>query len=483
MVLACDATEMNIEASSRIYSSLPQDCLRLVKIKGGSGDDEIECHLEETAFSNIDLHYEALSYLWGAVSQENLEYIFVEGESFRVTSNLAEALRMLRQCDKEATLWIDAFCVNQTDQLEKEEQIPRMGEIYRRASKVVAFLGKHDENSPKLFKFLRQCEVTGNYDLRSWLGTQPAFDIWSLPDIQSALMSLLHRKYWERAWVVQELVLASKKYIQCGRDRVLCLTLKKFHEAFVTEMMSIQLSPSDFSTHTDQVFYLNEWHLRFDRIFSTPSELPVIGFLNEFLESQCGEPRDHIYAFYNLLPADFRKQIPRNYQTPPENIIRRVFQGIIKETQSLNIITLRARQVSSSEKWQQSLPSWCPFLGVPYTNHPKLQDERAVTTEDGFANFSESGKVLHVKGVRIGEIHHILSRLPLAESPFVKLRSENRAKLIYEHKYAYRCLEFLVSRERVDLDRTVLSEFFQKEPQFLTCFLGKEDPIQGWPDY
>ena len=41
----------------------------------------------------------------------------------------------------EAALWIDAVCINQEDVLERNQQVMLMGEVYRRASAVLSWLG------------------------------------------------------------------------------------------------------------------------------------------------------------------------------------------------------------------------------------------------------------------------------------------------------------------------------------------------------
>lgn len=43
-------------------------------------------------------------------------------------------------------LWIDAICINQSDIKEREEQVARMAHIYKRARRVVVWLGDTDED-------------------------------------------------------------------------------------------------------------------------------------------------------------------------------------------------------------------------------------------------------------------------------------------------------------------------------------------------
>ncbi|KAJ0419199.1 heterokaryon incompatibility protein-domain-containing protein [Aspergillus carlsbadensis] len=373
-----DETTINIEASERIFQSLPRDgSIRVVHIQPGSYADNIVCRLEQAQCLGDSPSYDALSYVWGTFGTE--ECIDLGGEKFRVTPNLGQALRGLRDNEKAVTLWIDALCITQTDNAEKAEQIRLMGDIYKRARRVVAFLGGHEDGSWELFRILK-LEKSGR---------RSEMDPFRLHDIQLAERLLLRRRYWQRAWVVQELVLASDKYLQCGSDRISFSTLEAFHTWITSDVILEQYPETDSPRpvpnvgpgpgailHSEKlVAYPNKWHSRFEQLASTESHLSLAKFLTGFLESQCKDPRDHIYAFYNLLPADFQRETNINYDTAADKLICQAMRAIVKVTRSLNIITLRSRQASPAEEWQDALPSWCPFLGVPYMNPPEGVDD------------------------------------------------------------------------------------------------------------
>lgn len=115
--------------------------------------------------------YEALSYVWGSSScsataiVENytppLHSVPVIGQQpqdgflpqtnnqvgLRIRKNLAEAIRYLRLIDRPRVMWIDAICVDQENKPERNKQVPRMADIFKSASRVVAWLGPGSENS------------------------------------------------------------------------------------------------------------------------------------------------------------------------------------------------------------------------------------------------------------------------------------------------------------------------------------------------
>jgi hypothetical protein len=96
--------------------------------------------------------YEALSYVWGEESSQY--FVWLAGYRHRVTENLHRALYQLRPSSGHRTLWIDALCINQKDNEERNEQVQKMRNIYSQATKVVVWLGASYENSIDAFALL-----------------------------------------------------------------------------------------------------------------------------------------------------------------------------------------------------------------------------------------------------------------------------------------------------------------------------------------
>jgi hypothetical protein len=69
---------------------------------------------------------------------------------FRVTEDLATCLHSVIQSEKMTTpkfLWIDQVCIDQTNVSERNSQVACMTEIYRRASRVLVWLGQAGETT------------------------------------------------------------------------------------------------------------------------------------------------------------------------------------------------------------------------------------------------------------------------------------------------------------------------------------------------
>ncbi|KAF2197354.1 hypothetical protein GQ43DRAFT_403245, partial [Delitschia confertaspora ATCC 74209] len=94
----------------------------------------------------------ALSYVWGDPNEQRT--ILLGNYPVRVTRNLYEAMMTLRSSKEHIVIWIDSLCINQSDNEEKSWQVELMANIYKDASKVIAWLGPADESSDATMDYL-----------------------------------------------------------------------------------------------------------------------------------------------------------------------------------------------------------------------------------------------------------------------------------------------------------------------------------------
>ncbi|KUJ15839.1 uncharacterized protein LY89DRAFT_539710, partial [Mollisia scopiformis] len=111
---------------------------RLLLVHPGAFDHPLNCSLIVCSLDEKP-SYNALSYTWGGLGEP--KFITLEGIAWEITANLEQALLHLRPSNKELSLWVDAICINQNDDREKAYQVEMMGDVYRFATRVRAWIG------------------------------------------------------------------------------------------------------------------------------------------------------------------------------------------------------------------------------------------------------------------------------------------------------------------------------------------------------
>ncbi|KAF3761448.1 HET-domain-containing protein, partial [Cryphonectria parasitica EP155] len=186
---------------------------RLLVVSGSDDrESEIRCHLVEVRLSEVreaENGYTALSYAWGT-GDRNCE-IWIGAHKCLINPNLESALRHLRCQDRPIRLWIDALCINQTDLLERNQQVQQMRSIYAAASETVIYLGAQDGGNTgrSAWNFLERNS--------SWAWNDHQDRDYTLRDVE---IDVLSRPWFRRLWVFQEAVVSRCLSIQCGPRRI-----------------------------------------------------------------------------------------------------------------------------------------------------------------------------------------------------------------------------------------------------------------------
>jgi hypothetical protein len=182
---------------------------RLLVLLEGTGPD-IECRLFQTWLNSDSLiSYEALSYTWGG--NELSASIKLDGKTLNVTENLYLALQGLRSEEIDRTLWVDAVCIDQSNDQERGHQVSHLGHIYHHADQVVFYLGQPTDTTGVILDSLKLLERESlNRPCRDWKSTdelwkdlwtsmQPALKkskSWNLESRQRAGLDLLLSRPW-----------------------------------------------------------------------------------------------------------------------------------------------------------------------------------------------------------------------------------------------------------------------------------------------
>jgi ankyrin repeat protein len=285
---------------------LDRPSFRLIRLLGRS-HTEIDCELFDAYLDQVEygsVPYEALSYTWGGMKKP--AKIRINGMNMGVTENLFMALHYLRPEDNYRILWIDAICINQGHQKERGQQVQQMGDIYKKAERVIVWLGTGTKDSDFIMDFLKTLP----------LNTAAHPECAVVPRklkarYCEAFETLLRRPWFRRVWILQEVANARRAVIVCGWK---CVSTRIFTAApFLLEM------EPDFRSKA--VLDVMPGRLRERSWYLQQPTLRTL--LQKFHESEASDKRDMTYALLgmsssvcerNNLRADYRKDLQKLIQ-------------------------------------------------------------------------------------------------------------------------------------------------------------------------
>jgi len=213
------------------YEPPDKNEIRLCSIEPSNDKrSELRCQLSVTRLNGI-VNYKCLSYVWGSGDGD---LIALQGHSHSVTPNLHSALTRLRANSISTNIWIDAICINQKDEVEKGQQVAIMGRVFAKAEEVVIWLGEDGVETAASAAIRQETMdiVPVDHVLRPLANGQHFHDLpialpcrarccaasvhrsfdagadWSR--VLTTLRSIFNTVWFERAWTVQEIVLAKK---------------------------------------------------------------------------------------------------------------------------------------------------------------------------------------------------------------------------------------------------------------------------------
>lgn len=322
--------------------------LRLVILLPGHENTALYCRLKHATICDQD--YDCLSYTWGNIFDSK---IIIDGYTVTITRNLADALLHLRYETKPRILWIDALSINQRDPQERNVQVARMGPIYRHARETIIFIGPAAENSQKALSLLHKISKSPPKDFCYLLGilTDP-----KRAEAWDALLKLMRRPWWQRAWIIQEYIVSKNIHFFCGKDSISGLGFSKGIQA-LTELRFKGNIPSEQRYFIRHVASTPVHHLSSTRSMyqsGQSSKLDLVDTLRKFRGSQCSDARDKIYSLLELVERG-------TFPAPDyERSISEVYQQVVQASTAFGSLEVLTHHNQGIETSKLKLPSWCP---------------------------------------------------------------------------------------------------------------------------
>lgn len=399
--------------------------------------------------------FNALSYTWGdpmVYRFKDEEFLQVkdwycqcysiecDGQVVTVGANLFSCLfelRFLRFCGSspgtntdwkellDRPIWIDALCINQNDPDEKTTQIPLMGRIYSQSKHTMAYLGGADDASVTAMPFVQSfAQAISEYKKQTPDGlggvaglskgaaaaphlTGEIMQRHNIPVIPSAsvphVYAFLHRAWFMRTWVMQEIALSEKITILCGGMSMDLWDLRSFywHTSEITGLTqiptvdehgnledcrhegwaSLHIAPDELHCREGKdellwfiwtVALFIQQQLDIQKEFGTGIlyPRPLSQLIAKFRLTGAADPRDRIYGVLSLEGEGWRprSKLPRpplDYSKPLGDVYVEWTRYILQAEQDLAYLSLAHGEFDRDRGYQTHVPSWVPNLVEP----------------------------------------------------------------------------------------------------------------------
>ncbi len=382
----------------------------------------LQCTLTQTSLLTDPVEeYYAISYTWGDATKRS--QLIIDDTNVHVLENTESALRRLHRHKRLRTkgkqsevdtspvlLWIDSVCINQSDVDERNHQVAIMGDVYGRATEVLVpltFDGDGDEavstinlvvdhylrTAPRCLgpnPLLRNLEEWEDWDEMFhshdflWIvehkRASQSSPMPSVPEtrekeprdtlcLSAAQLQLMKRVYsaswFERLWVVQEVVLAKQAICYC-------------HEVSVPVdrlLLAAAWLSRDGRCWTNQI---GSAYALYTVLSQSPTTSPSITrLLERAFDFETTEPRDKVFALLGLLkrnahPTQYESLKPE-YKRNVVDIYRDATRVAIVNDQTLRIIALCGTESVTVEN-ANATPSWVSTaIATPSKHHASTE--------------------------------------------------------------------------------------------------------------
>jgi hypothetical protein len=405
--------------------SSPDSIRVLTLFECDSEDDDIECHLAEIRFSDLDGDaegYTALSYAWGELNFSH--EIWLGDQRLLIGANLDSALRHLRRRDHPIRLWVDAVCINQADLVEKNSQVQQMRKIFSTASETIIWLGPAEGNTTvAAWNFLERQSTWALNDEQEIDHTIPAKleeELLSFRgEFRDVEIDTLSRPWFGRLWVFQESVLSRKLSIQCGCRRIAwddfskaVLQSDRHDDRYGFSMREDGRRDIVRAISRARREYLQHCELDEPRSLSHRPEvsgaplsmLKVLRLLHRGRYLQASDARDKIFGFLGIADG-IDTNDPRfnvDYRLSPRSLYIQFARNLIEATNSLEVLSYVDFSTALGHSQTVETPSWVPCWDYesPFVNHG-VHHRSNLTILDTIP--AESNEESEARGIRVAD--------------------------------------------------------------------------------
>lgn len=348
---------------------------------------------------NVDLNdnpsYEAISYCWGPPVFDMK--VMIEGRGFiSITPSLRGVLRQLRHDSEIRTIWADAICINQQDVDERNSQVQLMRDVYRKCTRVIAWLGDSTTPSdigmatvPRVMKAL-QAKME-QHDPRELRYLPDAHLVkYKFPQRNSAalrcLFHIFERPWFRRVWIIQELALAPQALLLCGAQKV------QWQDFVTVTTLCWELFTNEASVAVRSGRYFALYIIQPTKEEAQQDILPnLANLVARSSVAEATDPRDKVFALIGLAKERGTHAgvlAAPDYSLQVEDVYTNFAIENIKTYKSLDVLSLAHRPTTDERHASREddilLPSWVPNLNKTAASDPLTRLDKIVAPDQEF---------------------------------------------------------------------------------------------------
>ena len=223
----------------------------------------------------------------------------LNGQPYPIGHNLHLALLHLRSLTLKLPLWIDAICISQEDAEERNAQVALMCFIFRRAAKVVAWLGTKDYGKQRnpFGCMAIDWKAGPAQHFASSLDDAPRMRCSAEPSM-AIMIRMAESTYWTRLWIVQEVCLPRHLVIVYGASLWSYSGLRQSKILVAAMAHSLPLNSDPSSKYISGLASMMRLFKTRDNKYT--DSLRLESLLEQFGDNKCSDIKDRVYGLAGL---------------------------------------------------------------------------------------------------------------------------------------------------------------------------------------
>ncbi|KAH6683053.1 heterokaryon incompatibility protein-domain-containing protein [Halenospora varia] len=350
----------------------PSCQIRLLVINHGQRSEQIVCSLINVDLGSSSPKFEALSYTWG--SNNSMSHIILNDSPFLVTPNLYGALKYMRLENTDRLVWVDALCIDQSNNDERGIQVSLMRKIYFDATETIIWLGCETPTSNLAMRYLLLASSVN--DRKTWFADRLRSNFVAEKQEWKAVLELFRRDYWKRVWIIQETAVSSKLIVSCGEHTIAWELAVAAQHAWINFRANAVSRPfqvmieiiEDMSAGDGTAVSLGlvprnpgpmALSMNRNRIAShEPSSL--IELLRDNWTALATDPRDKIYALLGLATDCSTPPLAVDYSMSQFETYLTTMKYLLCHYGNLDMISYSGIHILPAPSYVFRVPSWIP---------------------------------------------------------------------------------------------------------------------------